>query len=194
MKTTWQAKKFLKRNFDLSSLTTFLFSSKPPPPNFLLLLALFPPPLPLLSLCFLHSKAEFPGLLSNAFQAFQNSLLFLEKTKLKRKMTKLTSLLFLALVLFAGLLSSPAQAADVMTAQTAIAAKPKLACECFLFFWFPSNVNLQIIASDVFRSFSHDLFFFSKKKKILPANRKMLWWGGGWNNGWNNGGWGNNWW
>ena len=46
-------------------------------------------------------------------------------------MSKITSLLFLALVLFAGFLSSSAQAAsDVMPSQTAIAAKPKLACEC----------------------------------------------------------------
>lgn len=78
-------------------------------------------------------------------------------------MTKLTSLLVLALVLFAGLLSSPAQAADVMTSQTAIAAKPKLACEWS--FFMRSNANLQIIAM-FFVPFSHDhLLFFSKKKK-----------------------------
>lgn len=48
-------------------------------------------------------------------------------------MTKLTSLLFLALVLFAGFLSSSAQAAEVMSAQqtsSAIAVMPKLAGEC----------------------------------------------------------------
>jgi outer membrane lipoprotein-sorting protein len=43
---------------------------------------------------------------------------------------QLTSLLFLALVLFAGFLSSSAQAADSMPSQAAISAKPKLACAC----------------------------------------------------------------